>query len=187
MQLTWDGWLSSDLINLKQPLIWGKICNDTSASIQQARFFHNLHFTSLFLGQTPETSSQFLLISSLITLNLQITTLPPLHHPSLLALKGPRVTSLIDHSLFPQVMLVTIFSLPFCLYVAGQQALPSCTPFTAVSQVSVLNSPSRWLHLSTPWFSAFTSSYAGLILVPRHVHHVKTTSNNSLLCYYKAV
>ena len=58
-------------------------------------------------------------------------------------LKSPRVISLIDHSLFPQVMLVTISSLPFYLSVAAQQALPTCALFTAVSQVFVLNSPCR--------------------------------------------
>lgn len=82
---------------------------------------------------------------------------------------------------------VSCYFLPRCISMAAQQALPTCIPFAAVSQISVVNSPSRWLHLSTSSFSAFTSSNAPLILVPLHTHQVKNSSSNSLLRYCKSV
>lgn len=103
-------------------------------------------------------------------------------NPSLIGMKGPGITFLIGHSLFPQMMLVIIFSLPFssfCGCSAGQ-----CV-FKTLSQVSMLSSPTRWLHFSISWFSAFTFSHAALILAPLH-SRVKISSSNFLLCCYKA-
>lgn len=101
---------------------------------------------------------------------------PPLCHPSLLGWKAQGLLSNRPLTFSPGD--VSNYFLPSILSFCG------CL---TVSQVSVLNSPSKGLHLSTSWFSAFTSLNSVLILVPLHTHHVKTSSSNSLLCYYKAV
>lgn len=171
-----NGHLSFVPINLKQTLVQRKICNNTSKSIQQATFFHNVHFISLFPYQNPETGSQVLLVFFLLTIYL-----PTDHHmnsfdnSSLIGIKGPGVSLLIGCSLFPQITLVIIFSLLFCLSITAQQA---SVYFKTLSQVSILSSPTRWLHFSTFCFSAFTSSHAALILALLHSHQVKIITSN---------
>lgn len=102
-------------------------------------------------------------------------------------MKGSGVTFLINHSLFPQIMLAIIFSLLsllFCLSVAAQQAN---VYFKTLSHVFILGSPTRWFHLSTSCFSTSPSSLAALIPSPRHSHQVKSSLVIFLLCCYKVV
>lgn len=129
-----DGLLSSSIFTLKQPLIWGTTCNDvffyTAGNIFLYSAFHLTVSGSDFWDHS--VPSYFL------------PPWPWAVRPKCYFLDRPLIFSPGDVSRY---FLPPILSSSGC---SAEQALPTRTLFTAVSQVSDLNSPCSWLHFLKP-------------------------------------
>lgn len=182
LQLTCDGCLFPNSINLKQTLVWGKIHNKTSASIQQAMFFHNLHFISLFLFyfKIPRPFLRSFWFSSCSQFIHKSPHDLPWQAFSRWG-ERPRGYILNRPLTFPPDDISNHFLssfLPFCGCSSGQWVFQNSLHLKLPKQVaSLVHLLFFCLHLLSCW----------LILAPLHSHQVKISSSNFLLCCYKAV